>query len=230
MNQILTTKPVKAKKNVKIKTVKTFFGISIIIFGICMITSGSYAMYKNRSVSDNTNNTNMQTLTTEDSMPNSDAIQIHLSVEGANMHATLIGEKEISFVTYKWDEEEETKIEINSISDDIEIEIPGGEHKLTITAVDINNNSQTKKQRVKGVTRPTLEVVQNGSQFTITSSDEIGLDKVEFILNGKGYRCRVEGEKETEITFDLQEGENSLEVTTYNTEGETETFTDTFNN
>lgn len=222
MNQILTTKPVRPTKTVKIKTVKTFFTISIMIFGVCMIASGSSAMYKSR-----TSNTNKIENTTQNnvaSIEQSEEIQIHISNEDAIIHATVIGQKEISFVTYRWDEEEETKVDVNSISDDIEIEMPAGEHTLTMTAVDINNNSRTKQKKVKGITKPTVEVTQDGSQFIIEASDEIGLDKVTFILNGHGYLVRADGDKEFEFRYDLQEGNNNIEVTAYNVEGIKETY------
>ena len=221
MNQILATKPIKKSKTVKVKTVKTFFSVSLVIFGICMITSGSYAMYKGKIAKDSMSN-NPQNSNIETQMPES--IQISFSNEGAIVHATVLGQKEISFITYKWDEEEETKVDVNQLSDDIEIEMPAGEHILTVTAVDIDNNSQTKQKKVKGITKPTLEVVQDGSQFLITATDEIGLEKLTFILNGQGYLVRVEGAKEKEFRYDLEPGDNTLEVTAYNIEGVTETF------
>lgn len=222
MNQILTTKPVKTKKNVGSNTVKTFFAISIIIFGICMISSASYAMYTGKVANKKTDNNNNNNNTVQNAEVEN--IQISVSNEDAIIHATVIGQNEISFVTYCWDEEEEVKVDINNISDNVDIEIPAGEHNLTITAVDIKNNSKTLKKKVKGVTKPTLKVVQDGSQFLITASDEIGLDKLTFILNGQGYLVRVEGEKEKEFRYDLQPGDNTLEVTAYNIEGVTETF------
>ena len=222
MNQILATKPVKQNKTVKITTVRKFFAISMIIFGICLISSGSYAVYKDKIANANQKANNVQNNTIQNS--NTEDIQIHLSNENAIIHATVIGQSEISFVTYCWDEEEETKVDINNVSDNIDIEIPAGNHDLTITAVDINNNSKTLKKKVKGVTKPTLEVTQDGSQFLIKASDEIGLDKLTFILNGQGYLVRVEGEKEKEFRYDLQPGDNTLEVTAYNVEGVTETF------
>lgn len=227
MNQILSTKPERQIKTVNIKTVKNFFAVSIVIFGICMATSGSYGVYKGKFANTNINN-NQTTNTLE--TKTIDTIQIHFGKEGAIIHATVIGQREISFVTYRWDEEDETKVDINNISDDVEIEIPAGEHTLTMTAVDIDNNSQTKQKKVKGITKPTLEVVQDGSQFLITASDEIGLDKLTFILNGQGYLVRAEGAKEKNFRYDLQPGDNSLEVTAYNVESVTETFNAIFHN
>ena len=228
MNQILTTKPVKPVKKVKVNTVKTFFAVSIIVFGLCMATSGSYAMFKGKIANEETNNQ----VQTNPEIPNTnnEDIQIHLSNEDNIINATVTGKEEISFVTYAWDDEEEEKVDINNISDVIEIEIPAGEHTLTVTAVDINNSSKTLKKKVKGITKPTLSVAQEGSQFVINASDEIGLEKVTFILNGQGYLIKLEGVKEKEYRYDLQPGDNTVEVTAYNVDGMTETYSAEFHN
>ena len=240
MNQILTTKPIKPRKNVNLRTVILFFGICMIIFGICMASSGSYAMFINRS-SHKSANTSNNTNTVE---PKNSGIQIHLSVDGTNIKGTIVGETEISFVTYKWDDNDESREEINNVSGEVTIEIPEGEHTLTVTAIDINNNTKTESKQVKGIvtgnnessdnqsennqsqnsSKPKLEVWQEGKEFVIDASDEKGLDKFEFILNGQGYLVRVEGEKEKQFRYPLIEGDNTLEVKAYNLDGATETF------
>lgn len=234
MNQILATKPVKQRKNVNLKTVVLFFGICMIIFGVCMVSSGSYAMYISKSTRTSSNGNN--TSNSNNVQPNNSEIQIHLSVDGANIKASIIGETEISFVTYKWDDEEEEREDINNVSGDVSIEIPEGDHTLTVTAVDINNNTKTESKQVRGIvsegnqsdnnnqSKPKLEVRHEGNEFVIDASDEKGLDKFEFILNGQGFRVRVEGEKEKQFKYPLIEGDNTLEVTVYNIDGATETF------
>lgn len=238
MNQILTTKPVKPRKNVNIKTVIIFFGISLIIFGICLVSSGSYAIFINKSSHTNTKNNTTPNSTSENTR--SQTMQIRLSVDGANIKAAITGETEISFATYKWDDEEETRKDVNETSTEFLIEIPEGEHTLTITAVDINNNTETKVQKVEGIrgtaesnettqtqtAKPKLNVTHDKehSEFVIDASDEKGLDKFEFILNGQGYLVRVEGQKEKQFRYPLIAGDNTLEVTAYNTDGATETF------
>ena len=138
MNQILTTKQIKPRKNVQIKTVKIFFGICIIIFGICLATSGSYAIYTNRSAHVNVKNSANNNTNTAIETKNNE-IQIHLSVDGANIKATVVGETEISYVTYKWDDEEETRQDINNVSQDVTIEIPEGQNTLKVIVIDEND-------------------------------------------------------------------------------------------
>ncbi len=225
MNQILTTKPVRPKKMVKINTVKTFFAVSMMIFGFCMVSSGSYAMYKSKGTQQAKGTDDQNTVTNNTIVEtNSEDIQIHPSVEGKILHATIIGQNEIAFVTYRWDDEEEQKEEIGGVSGDIDIDILSGEHVITITAVDINNKSNTVKQTVRGATNPKIEVVQDGSDFVIKIVDDLGIDKVEFNLNGEDSTETVDGEKEKEFRLPLIEGENKLIVKAYNIEKCTETF------
>ena len=87
-----------------------------------------------------------------------------------------------------------------------------------------DNNTETKEQQVKGVTKPKVTVKQEGQEFVINASDEIGLDKIEFILNGQGYLVRVEGATDKEFRYPLEQGDNTLEVTAYNVDGATGEF------
>lgn len=165
-----------------------------------------------------------QSLLFEKEYTSNQGINIQLSVVDTSIKISVSGKDEISFITYKWDDEEEKRQDINATSGEAIIEIPGGQHTLTVIAVDINNNTETKTQEVKGVKKPDLQVTQDGANFIVKVSDETGLDKVEFVLNGQGYRVRLEGATEKEFSYPLEDGENTLEVTVYNTNGATATF------
>ena len=151
-------------------------------------------------------------------------ISIEFEPEGNNIKITAEGKEELSYMTYRWDDEEETKIEINAMQTEQTVEIPKGLHTLTVIFVDINNNTQTKKQEVKGVTKPKLEVTTDGSDnFLIKASDEEGIKRVEFIINETDKNMLnldkvlpLEERKEFEYAYPLHDGENKLEVRVYN--------------
>lgn len=308
MNQILSidnSQKEKKKKNrtknsgpVEIHSILKFFSIAILIFGVFMIGSGSYSMYKestkettktkpviyveqtteteillkvthDKTLSQITycwNNeettevacngkkevetrielpTGTNTLAVYASDINGQEIEytkvytvesdinINIEPEGNNLKVTANGKNQLQYMTYRWDEEEETKVDINSNQMEEIIEIPKGLHTLTVIVVDENNKTETKEQEVNGVTKPKLEVTTDGSSnFIIKASDEQGIKRVEFIINEtekymldltKAYES-VEDRKEFEYSYPLHDGENKLEVTVYNDSDVTETF------
>ena len=221
MNQILatsnpSTKKTKSKRSsgpADIKTVVRVFAIAMLVFGVFMIGTGSYAIYRDNEANnseitkpvitealneDSTaviltvthdkaidrieyswNNDEVQTITgngrkyieQEIEIPggtntlNVKAVDIqgqelstqreftaeeiiHLAVSGSKLKITAENETEIAYMTYRWDDEEEQRIDINATTADQEIDIPMGEHNLTVILVDVNNETITKEQKV----------------------------------------------------------------------------------
>ncbi len=297
-----TKKKKKKTKNTgsgtsEINGIVKFFAIAILIFGIFMIGSGSYSMYKENAkeetgakpviyveqtseseillkvthkkpLSNITYNWNEEeatqvpsngkkevetkieiptgtnTLTVYATDENGQQINykkvytregdinITIQAEGNNLKVKADGKNQLLYMTYRWDEEEENKIDINSLQTEQTIEIPKGLHTLTVIVVDENNQTETKEQEVNGVTKPKLEVTTDGQNFNIKATDEQGLKRVEFIINEtdkymidltRAYES-VEDRKEFEYSYPLEAGENKLEVTVYNESDVTETF------
>lgn len=291
MNQILATSEATSKKKrsgpADIKTVVKVFAIVMIIFGVFMIGTGSYAIYKdneskNSEVTKPTitetqkdektvlvsvahdkaidrieykwNDGEVQTVTgngrrnieIEVEIPggtntlNVRAVDINgqeistdidytaediinLAVSGSKLKITAENETEISYMTYRWDDEEEQRIDINSTTVDQEIDIPMGEHNLTVILVDVNNETITKEQKVKGVTKPVIEIGADETRenYLVTITDETGLDKVEVTLRGETKTVTVE-DNATEVKYRfplIENDENMLEITAYNVDG-----------
>lgn len=151
-------------------------------------------------------------------------ININLEADGNNIKIIAEGKEELSYMTYRWDEEDEKTIEINSRQTEQTVEIPKGLHTLTVVVVDVNNKTQTKEQEIKGVTKPKLEVTTDGSDnFIIKASDEEGIKRVEFIINETEKNSLdldkvlpLEQRKEFEYAYPLHDGENRLEIRVYN--------------
>lgn len=303
MNQILSiennNKKEKKKKNkrasgpIEIHSILKFFAITMLIFGFCMIGTGSYSMYKDSKeivatskptiyvegtsekeitlkVSHNKNlskvtyswtgqsvneipcdgkktveqkidiPTGTNTLTVyaidvdgqeinyQKTYTLQGDITIDFEASGNNIKVTAEGKNELKFMTYRWDEDEETKIDINDMQTEQNIEIPKGLHTLTVIVVDSNNTQETKIQEVNGVTKPKLEITTDGSDnFIIKASDEQGLQKIEFIIYGEDgtekNRLTLDGRTELEYAYPLHDGENKLEVTVYNVNDVSET-------
>lgn len=141
------------------------------------------------------------------------------------------GDKTISYMTYRWDSEEETTVNINDTNIDKEIDALKGLHTLTVVVVDEDNKTDTKQQKINGVSKPslTIDVDNEKTHFIIFASDDEKLSKIEFRINqddNQNYVLNLEDKnlKELEYTLpmELQAGENLLEVKVYNSNGVTE--------
>ena len=132
MNQILATSnatKAKPKKNrgagpADIKTVVRVFAIIMLIFGIFMIGTGSYAIYKDNEAK---NEATTKPVITE--TLNEDSTAIKLSVTH---------DKAIDRIEYSWNNGEVQTITGNGRRNiEIDIEIPGGTNILNVKAIDV---------------------------------------------------------------------------------------------
>ena len=158
---------------------------------------------------------------------------IDIEVSGNKIRITSEGDKTISYMTYRWDEEEEKTRQINGTSVDEEIEAIKGLHTLTVILVDEDNNTDTKQQKINGVSKPkiVMGIDEQKEHFVIQASDEEKLSKIEFILNkeeNQKYVLNLENKDLKEIQYrlpddlKLKDGENIIEVTVYNSSGVSE--------
>ena len=295
MNQILATSTPTAKKTktkrssgpADIRKVVKVFAITMMIFGVFMIGTGSYAIYKDNEnknaeitkpviteslnedstaviltvthdkaidrieyswndgevqtitgngrkyieqeieIPGGTNNLNVKAVDIQGQEISTDKEYtaeeiINLAISGSKLKITAENEIQIAYMTYRWDEEEEQRIDINATTVDQEIDIPMGEHNLTVILVDINNETITKEQKVKGVTKPNIEIRLDEAKenYLITITDDTGIQKIDVIIRGEERTIESNGEKELKYKIGLNEGnENRLEITAYNADG-----------
>ncbi len=88
-------------------------------------------------------------------------------------------------MTYRWDDEEEKTIQINNTTLEQEIDAIKGLHTLTVITVDEENNTDTKVQKINGVSKPKVSVTTDDSKsyFIIKASDDEKLSKLQFKIN-----------------------------------------------
>ena len=154
---------------------------------------------------------------------------IKLSVVGDKIKIVITSNDNLSYVTYKWNSEEEQRIDMVTYEDktklEKEIQIPKGSNTLKVTAVDINNNSSDKSQEINGVTKPKSSPVIQGKYiyFEVTADEDI--KQVEFTHNGAPYIIKEETIKisgqSRKITYKLklQKGMNYLVIKTTTVSG-----------
>ena len=196
MNQILMTEPYRNKKKKKkpqnsggkadIKSVVRFFAIVIILFGVILSGTNSFALVKRI---EQKKLKIEPTVTTERS--------------GNSINLTVKHEKGIRSVAYEWNDSGEKIVpgrsqkEVKAV-----VNIPSGDNKLTITVLDINNNTtrfvKNYAQEAKDVTEPKIEVSNDDPRIKITVTDDTALDYIIYKY-GNEQEVKVEGDGSTKI-------------------------------
>ena len=154
--------------------------------------------------------------------------EIELLVENSKVKIVAKDETAMDYILFYWNEEDETRIDVREDSlKQIEekIDILKGENTLTIIAVDKAGNETEEVQTYKGVKKPQISLEGNGNQIIIKVSDEEGIQKIEFTLNGQFYSTDSNNTgislnmKEVQINQQLQPGQNKITVKAYSING-----------
>lgn len=145
-----------------------------------------------------------------------DGIAIDLSVvDNSDMKIVASDVKGISYMTYKWNSDEEITVYPNQegdISIETKTEIPSGLNTLYITAVNNENITLTKKQEIKGNKRPEISFYIMDTDLFVTIKDEEGVDKVIQQVNA-GEEETFDGKGQKEFTYKYSVGEERILVT-----------------
>lgn len=129
----------------------------------------------------------------------------------------------IKYMIYSYDDQQETKTEINNTTGIIEIDKLEGEHNLTIK---VGYEDDTVGKLSKKVYAPTIDIGTDGTytqytKFVIKASDTRTIEKVRINFNGVETEEQV-NQNEYSKEIDLQPGEpgtNKLIFTVYNKDG-----------
>lgn len=123
-------------------------------------------------------------------------LELEIDENTKKINITAKDESGLSYITYRWNNEEEIKIEASE-DDKYTIEqalnIPIGQNELVVIAVDKNNNTQEKSQKFEGWNVPEINVYVDAEYLVIQvqhsqQGHQEGISLVKYVLNGKTYK------------------------------------------
>jgi hypothetical protein len=170
---------------------------------------------------------------------NSDKIKISLEAieegeEKGKLKILVTSELPIKYMTYRWNEEEETKIETEEgeekTSLETNIEVKRGKNSIIVFAEDIEGNNNSVENKCDGRLKPEFEVYREDNRLYMKITHDKGFKKIDFIINGQEFtydetKADYNSEKQiVEYYFNLQEGENTVEITAYSNEDTNDTY------
>ena len=151
--------------------------------------------------------------------------QITFDVVNSDVRITVTDDSALDYIVYKYGDQDE--VTINAAREDqtkIEAFVPviQGQATLKVEAVDAAQNYATKEQEIKGVKKPTIEVIPDPSDpsyIVIKASDEDGLRMVSYYINGQEYKTDPNtslNSKTFEWRQKVEKGETNVTVHAYN--------------
>lgn len=147
--------------------------------------------------------------------------------QGASIRINAVDETKIEYITYRIDDGEEVKIERNEDNDKIIeyilTDMPRGEHKLYVIAVDsFGNIAEDEAPIIISSERPTIKNIsidQENSKIIIDASDVDGIKAIEVNLNGSVYSMDDVNRTEATFSLNIQEGKNTISIKLTNVNG-----------
>ena len=144
---------------------------------------------------------------------------IDTEVNGNKLIITATDETEMDFVTYRWNNDVEQKVEVEAAGQktiQFEIEILKGKNDLMIVAVDKNNNSESKEANYTGVTKPDINITVSAEKdhVDIYIAHETGIKEVLLQINGVDQTVDLGPEVRTSanIGFEISGQKNTIKV------------------
>lgn len=208
MNQILSTEDLNNKyKGTKgnskdIRTIVKFFAIILILFGIFLIASSSYALYKGG----NSSNVGGQNIKKP---------EIEVQAKGEKqLILTIMHEDEIREVMYYWnDEEAETITGEGRKYIQTKIEIPKGENILTVQVTDVNGQTAqyTNTYTLNGDIDIKIEQSGNNVKIKVTGKEQI--KNVKYSWDKEETKTVDVNDKDYSFELEVLIGEHELNVT-----------------
>lgn len=145
---------------------------------------------------------------------------ISLEQVGQKLKITATDNKKMQYLTYKWNDGELTRIDVSQNQNDdqtvieTEIDVPNGNNKITITAVDDKDNRAIETRQITTVDAPGLEIWTSGTNLVMHVSDSNGLDKLSVTIDGQTQDTadQLKNKKDETVSLNLAPGKHTISV------------------
>jgi len=219
MNQILFTEPIKDTSNKSdIKKIIKYFCAFIIILGIAMIGTGTYAFLRKDEIQE---------------VPLNKTIKPQATIQRVDdiIMITVNHNQPISYIEYNWNGEDTYTIYGNGRSNIAEsIELIEGNNVLNVKVKDESNNESNYTEEFSlsvggDIEKPSINMEIAGNNIKITATDETEMDNISYYWEDEDETIieATEGSKTIEANVEVRKGKNKLTVTAEDTSGNTET-------
>lgn len=207
MNQILSTENRNNNNNYHggkkdINSVAKFFAIAIFVFGLILIATSSFALYKNANNKEEEKKKTVKPV-----------IQLEKKGEDELIITVMHEEAEIENVSYYWNNGNKTTIDgdgrkyIQKI-----LQIPNGTNIIYISASDVNGNKTEYSKEYEIATDIKIDLSQSGNNVKITVLGKNDLKQVSYSWDEEEAKNLDVKEKQYSVEVEAIVGEHTLNV------------------
>lgn len=142
------------------------------------------------------------------------------ALESRKIKVTVEDETKLAYMTYKWNDEQETRVDAEDGENKIEVEVDpiAGENTLTVTAVDGEENKNVVSKKIIGDNAPQITFTAEQSYILINANDDEGIKSIAVTIDGQTEEKEV-NQKELNAKVQLTEGRHSISVKVTNVNG-----------
>lgn len=146
---------------------------------------------------------------------------IETSVSGTKITLTVSDETKLSYITYKWNDESETRYDVPNGQKlvTLEIEVMKGKNTFTINAVDEDDNKTTFSKMIIGDTKPEVSILTEGSNVIVKAKDDEGIAKLEIKIDGEVSEEETGNNTEINAKIPVSAGTHEIKAIVTNVNG-----------
>ena len=218
MNQILSTENGNNKGSKKsggtkdVRSVAKFYAITIFVFGIILIATSSFALYKN-----GTNKEQQKKLAAKPT------IEIEKKGEDELIITVTHEEGQIDNVVYYWNQGNKTTIDGKSQKYLQKIiQIPSGTNILHVSATDTNQNKTEYSKEYVLAGDVKIDITQSGNNVKITVNGKSELKSISYNWDEEESKTVEVKDKTYSLEVEALVGEHSLHVTAVDSQNNTQ--------
>ncbi len=150
--------------------------------------------------------------------------EIEIAINGPKLNIKATDDTGIEFITYAWNKNEAIRVEPeenNSKEINVTIDVPSGQNKLTIIAVDKEGNRESRSENIIGDTKPTFTLSKDGKKIILRAQDDEGISKVSMTIDGETRDSGEEpiNQKEISVTWEVTKGTHTISFSIINVNG-----------
>ncbi len=137
---------------------------------------------------------------------------------GTKLRIIANDETALLYMTYQWNDEEPIRKDATEGETELveEIEVEKGRGKLTVIAVDKEENKETITRTIVGANKPTFTIDAEQNNLVVKAKDDDGIKNISIFVDGKENKFEQNNLKEATAKVEIGQGTHLIKVVVTN--------------